>query len=635
MKVILDIEADNFLKEVKNIWCIVVKEYHKNNWWVFDSEALVPEYYHSKPRFPLEDFNDFSKDIDTMIGHNLLGYDLLVLEKLLGVKFPVTKVEDTLVMSLMFNPDRRDKHGMHSLDAWGERLGKRKIKFNEFHEYSGEMLEYCVGDVEVNERLYDALLKEGKKQPPDALRVEHSVYYLMQKAAERGVEFDLERAQKLQAKLKQKAAILEREVYKVWSKAAKPYKTASKDRTYTPKYTKDGSLSKVGLNWLDGDLELAREILFPGAPCTPIVWEPFNLGSSKQVINKLNAVGWEPEDVTDAHEKMINDLDRGKNDIPQSYIDHMQTYGWKVNEKNLGTVSKNAPKPVRALAKWRMFSSRVNTLQQWMDAVSEETGRVHGEIFPIGTPTHRMRHRNPNLGNIPGADAPYGLECRRCFYIPEDDYVMVGTDAFKLELCCIANETKDPGLLGALSRREDMWAVLQELIDLPTKKVTKSTTYAYCYGAQNPRLGLVAFGGGAKEGAKVRDKIRKNIPNLQKSVDSANNQSRRFGKVQAIDGRWLHSRYHHSSFNLKMQGNGAIVCKRWLLKIMREVYREKLDVTLLLAVHDEYQFKVHKKDVDRFKEICESTIGEVGEELNMLLPLMSDVMVGRSWDQTH
>jgi len=635
MKVVLDIEADGYLLEAKNIWCIVAKELGKDSWRVFDSENLESELYLKCPRFPLSDFKAFAKKITLMIGHNLLGYDLMVIERLLGVSFPVPKVADTLVMSLMFNPDRRDKHGMHSLDAWGSRLGNKKLHFTAFHEYTEEMLGYCIQDVKVTERVYTALLREGKSQPEEALRVEHSVYYLMQKAKERGVEFDEERAHKLQAKLRQKASVLERELYKIWPTAAKPYKKSSADRTFTPRYTKDGELSKVGLRFLgEGTtLEEAAELLEPDCPCTPIEWEDFNLGSSKQIINKLNAVGWSPVNMTDAHEALQTDRLRG-NEVDPDREAYFKIYGWKIDETNLATVSKTAPKPVKALARWRMLTSRVNTLNQWLEAIGED-GKIHGNIFPIGTNTHRMRHQNPNLGNIPGVGAPYGSECRKCFYVPDEDYVQVGTDAFKLELGCIANETKDEGLLGALRRREDMWEVLKDLMELPDKRVTKTVTYAYCYGAQNNRLGQAAFGGGEKEGAAVRAKIRTNIPNLQLSVDKAGDQSRKYGKVQAIDGRWLHSRAHHSSFNLQQQGNGAIICKRWLLKIMREVYRMKLDVTLLLAVHDEYQFKVHKKDVERFKEICETSIREVGEELNMLFPLTCDTMVGKNWAECH
>lgn len=633
MKVVLDIEANGYLREADTIHCIVAKELGKENWFVFDTRDLGSQLYLKHPRFDMSLFKRFTKKVTQFIGHNLLGYDLLVIRRLMGIKIPVSKVTDTLVMSLMFNPDRIDKHGKHSLDAWGERLGVLKKKFDEFDTYTEKMLDYCIQDVRVNERVYRALLKEGKKQPQEALRVEHSVYFLMHEATERGVDFDIERAVKLQAKLKQKAAIVEREVLKLWPTAAKMYKKSTADKTYTPRYKKDGSLSSVGTKFLDMSLDEAEEILVPDCPCTPIEWEEFNLASTKQVINKLNAVGWDPVNKTKAHEKMDMKLEKGEK-VPQETIDHYLMYGWKVDETNLATVSKDAPKPVRALSKWRMLTSRVNTLQQWLDAVDED-GKIHGQVFPIGTNTHRMRHRNPNLGNIPGADAPYGLECRKCFYIPEDDYVMLGTDAFKLELGCIANETQDQGLLSALSKREDMWTVLQELIGLPTKKVTKSTTYAYCYGAQNRRLGQVSFDGGEKEGAKVRSSIRTNIPNLQRSVDQAQDQSRRFGRVKAIDGRWLHSRAHHSSFNLKMQGNGAIICKRWLLKLMREAYLHKLDVELLLAVHDEYQFKIHKKDVDKFTELCHSTIAEVGEELGMLLPLMADVDVGKSWADTH
>lgn len=122
---------------------------------------------------PMDFITGFSKGMSSptgevseynLIGHNIIGFDLPVLQKLWGVNYCIepdifndskVKIIDTLVWSRYLYPDRP---GGHSLEAWGERLGHLKLEHKNFTTYTPEMLEYCKNDVLLTEKVYNHLL---------------------------------------------------------------------------------------------------------------------------------------------------------------------------------------------------------------------------------------------------------------------------------------------------------------------------------------------------------------------------------------------------------------------------------------------------------------------------------------------
>jgi len=142
MRVVFDIETDSLDATVIHV--VVAKELGKKGNYIIRSPKA---------------FAKFAKDVTQWIAHNGIGFDIPVIEKLWGYKIPLDKTLDTLVLSRLFDPQRR---GGHSLKVWGERLGDFKTEFSGFSEYTEEMKEYCKQDVHVTELLYNELMKEGE-----------------------------------------------------------------------------------------------------------------------------------------------------------------------------------------------------------------------------------------------------------------------------------------------------------------------------------------------------------------------------------------------------------------------------------------------------------------------------------------
>jgi len=110
---------------------------------------------------------EFLSEAETIIGHNILKFDLPVLKKLYDFEYDGELI-DTLVVSRLLYPDRPKPKGYigkanHSISAWGYRVGRGKPDHNEWDRFSPEMLHRCREDVLITELVYYELLKEMKK----------------------------------------------------------------------------------------------------------------------------------------------------------------------------------------------------------------------------------------------------------------------------------------------------------------------------------------------------------------------------------------------------------------------------------------------------------------------------------------
>ena len=200
MKLLFDIETDD-LKATK-IWCIVAKDMDSKQLYTYGPEQI-------------EEGVQLLEKATHLIGHNIIGFDIPVVEELCNRADLAEGKEiiDTLVLSRLFNPSREGGHG---LGIWGTKLGLDKIGFEEFSRYSKEMLEYCIRDVELNEKIYYALREESKGFSKDSLELEHSVAKILKDQEKHGFLFDVREAEILMGKLRSNARKVEMKVKSVF-----------------------------------------------------------------------------------------------------------------------------------------------------------------------------------------------------------------------------------------------------------------------------------------------------------------------------------------------------------------------------------------------------------------------------------
>lgn len=158
---VYDTEADNLLENwssgeyqtVERMWCGVIKDIDTGEKWEYENDEWG---WRKGGEGPTDLFNKLG-EADIIIAHNQLGFDLPMFRLLFNFTLDKkVKVVDTYVLSRLLNPERH----AHSLEYWGRILKKEKVEHEDWGRYSEEMMHRCSEDVELNEMVYHALLRE-------------------------------------------------------------------------------------------------------------------------------------------------------------------------------------------------------------------------------------------------------------------------------------------------------------------------------------------------------------------------------------------------------------------------------------------------------------------------------------------
>ena len=333
---------------------------------------------------------------------------------------------------------------------------------------------------------------------------------------------------------------------------------------------------------------------------------PFNIGSRQQIADRRMAIGWKPKKFTDKGNVIINEEVLDTIDMPEA----------------------------KKFSRFFLLQKRVAQIKSWIESFNDKTGRVHGRVMTLKTITGRMAHNSPNMAQIPAVRSPYGKECRDCWTVGNiHTHSIVGTDASGLELRCLAHLMNDKQFTDTLLTG-DIHTHNMNMAGLTDRDQAKTFIYAFMYGAGPAKIGQIV-GGGSKEGKVLIDRFLKSMPSLKRVRDIVTNTAQKHGVIKGIDGRLLRTRSPHSALNTLIQGAGAVVCKLWLVNIMKRTTSSNLDVKLVASVHDEYQFEVVNKDVQAFCKITKYAMKDTEKQLQMRCPLDNEYKVGKTWAETH
>jgi len=556
-----------------------------------------------------------SEDVDTLVGHNIINFDVPVLRRITGMDWSFN-LRDTLVLSRLHNPSL---DGGHSLRSWGERLGNYKDDYQGgWEDYNHEMLQYCQQDVRVTRALYHHLVTGDKDSP--AVEIEHRTADIIREQTDNGMILNEERAYELLAEMKEKVLDIEDEVHErfkplpVWVDLPHP---GSK------KHNKDGSISKryqaqldKGAHWLDeGDEIVDIDNDWGYKKWGYYEYPEFNLGSRQQIAKYLQHFGWKPKSFTEKGNPIVDEKVLKTVKIPEAQL----------------------------IVDYLTLTKRIAMVKSWVDAINDETGRVHGRVNPCGAVTGRMTHSKPNCAQVPatkhdkdgkilwGFEGGYGADCRNLWTVP-DGYSLVGCDASGLELRMLAHYMDDKAYTNEILNG-DIHSANQKSAGLQTRDQAKTFIYAFLYGAGDGKIGEVA-GGGPKRGRILKKNFLDNTPAL-KHLRSKVADSSKKGWVTGLDGRKLHIRSEHSALNTLLQSAGAVVMKKALVLLDEYAKQYKIDYKFVLNVHDEFQCEVRDDQADFFGGLAVGAIIKAGKSFNLNCPLDGEYKVGRTWQQTH
>lgn len=647
MRVVFDIEA-NALEDPTKIWVIVCYDIDKHEYHIFRRPSDVQD--------EASRFRDFAKGVNLWIGHHCLGYDIPVINRLLDIRIQVHNVLDTLVVSKLINYQRES----HSIEDYGGQFNQQKIKFNDWSNYSLEMEEYCVRDVQICYGIFNYFTRkiDGRRwrcinsRWRRSLNCEQRFQEIVNDLHNNGFGFDRRKAELLRDKVTDELSALDKEILESFP----PRLTLV--REISPEVTKHGTLNRKDFRWVsDGDITE-----FNGGPFCRCDWTPFNPSSHKQLIDVLHRAGWRPTEKTKTHITLGRESTRRDRDPNVDYdkkLGELAKYGWKINENNLSTLPPNSPKPARTLAQRILLEARRRTLTEWLDLVRHD-GRIHGQFYGIGAWSGRMAHQNPNTANIPnptdtqGKVKLLGAEMRSLWIAPKGR-LLVGVDAESIQLRIFAHYINDEEFTHALvsgnkNDKTDPHSINQRVLGSVCKSrdAAKRFIYAWLLGAGIGKLAEV-LDCQTPRAQEALDNLYERYEGFRRLKGTIIPRDATRGYFIGLDGRSVRIKGETLSErkHLAMSGylqNGEAVCMKHATNLWYDRLIEKgIDFKLVNMVHDEWQTEC-LNDLGIALAIAEEqckALEEVGVRLKLRCPLKGSYgefpkyTIGNNWKTTH
>lgn len=595
----LDIETDSL--EATRIWCTGWKNIKTDEKGMFFTRDDVRNFFNQTKG-------------SKYVGHNLIKFDAPVLNRLYGTGLGPSNCIDTLVLSTLYNPSLE---GGHSLGAWAERLGKKKLDHDDWSRLSQEMITYCHMDVEITAELFKGMTRVLKTIgfSEQSCEIQHKFTGILERQRKNGFWFNGPEAMAFYQKLRTREAELQEQIREVFPDEERLVRVGNVR-------TQSGSFTAI----YQRDLERYRVVPVKGDPSKYEAFEriPFNIGSPKQRVEKLTALGWVADDKTPKGQPKLTE---------KSALKFAETSG--IPEVGL-------------ITKWMSVNGRANMINNWLDLWDEDTNCIHGSLFVANT--LRLRHQRPNTANVPavrlkeikdesgkvidtqvlyGEDGYYTYEARD-LWTARPDRVLVGTDAAGLELRMLAHYLNRPDFTAQVLDGDPH----QYNADTAgvTRPRAKTLLYAIQYGAQAGKVASIIEGSLA-EGAAMRTQFLERL-GLDEIMEQAIHEQET-GRVWLVDGSGVVCPSPHAALNYKFQGGGARVMALGAIILDGYIRSDGLDSLKVGDIHDEWQFDVAPSDAKQHALRSVQAIREAGEALNFNLPLDGTAKIGKTWAETH
>ena len=613
MQLIFDIETDGFLEDMTKCHVLVCQD------------AVTKKVY---------TFTDIKVGLnlmaraDVLIGHNIIGFDLMALEKLYDWKpSPNTILIDTWVMSQTLNFNRPHKHG---LAGWGKHLGYAKIDNSEwaadgFKTYDPRMIQYCQNDVELNTKVYEVLLAELQKAIKNnnlikkGLRVEHDIAVFESMVRKKGWLFDLHKAQ-------DNLRLMTRHMNKIES-IIEPKLGTTKvfiDKLpKTAKYTKKGLYTATTARILTeytGKTVIGEDALSDNPPIKPgeefqrSKIEKVTLSNMDLVKQWLTSIGWKPDDWN----------------VKKGYDGQWIRTGPKLTSTSLAKLGRQG----KLIDRYYTIKNRKATIESWLERIQkDDTGnyRLHGRMFTIGTPSFRCRHEV--IVNLPAVDAAYGRMLRELF-IAEPGYRVVGADSAGNQLRGLCHYVGDKSYTD-LVVNGDQHTRNADVLGC-SRSVAKSFLYAILFGAGDAKLGQTLTGvSSVPKGKEARQKFMANLPGFEQLVNKLRATFNHFGSIPGLDGRKVYARSDYQVLNYLLQAAEGVTCKAAVSYAMNKIKEESLDAYPAIFYHDEQAWVSSDKDSKRVGEILQESFREAPKWFGVECMDGGNYVIGNSYAEVH
>lgn len=305
---------------------------------------------------------------------------------------------------------------------------------------------------------------------------------------------------------------------------------------------------------------------------------------------------------------------------------------------------------IKHILEYRTYQKLKSTYVDALPSQIEKSdNRVHTNFSQTTAATGRLASVNPNLQNIP-IRTLRGQQIRGAFVSAEGKKI-ISADYSQIELRLIAEISGEDNMIKAFQNGEDIHAsTAAKLFNIPLEEVSKTQRSQ----AKTVNFGII-YGQGAfalaeqtglsrTEAKQMIEAYFETYPKLKEYMAEQVRKAREVGYVETLLGRKRHLKDINSNnfvvrghaernaVNAPVQGSAADVVKMAMIKIQKELEKEKLQTKMLLQVHDELIFEAPIDEVEVAKNIIKM---EMENAVETQVPLLVEVGVGNNWLEAH
>jgi len=620
-----DLESDGLLDTVTKVHCGVFKNLHTGEIMQF-----TPDYILEMLRW--------MDTTDVLIFHNGVGFDYPALEKLYGYVYKGTKV-DTLVMSRLLNPNRQvpfncpnKKIGPHSVEAWGWRVGRGKPEYDDWANYSPEMLHRCTEDVEIQYLIYQALLKEAKgKNWKDAFKLSFKLFETLQRQEQYGWLVD-------QNALAFAIHQLEHWITRI-------------DKVLTPKLP---LIVEIGENKEKGEIKYIKKPFLKNGMYSKSVDDWFRINNIPEFVHitgPFSRISFRPVDLNSNMETKAYLIDSGWEPLEWNYNDD--------GERTSPKLSKDDPFDGIVGGIGRLVAKRVQCRQrksiiEGLTKLIRPDGRIASRVNTLAV-TGRATHRN--IVNIPKVGSFFGKQMRKLF-ICKEGWTLVGTDSDSCQLRMLGGRMGSKDYIQAIcngdkSKGTDLHSLTRKIGELESRDIAKNVMYCLLFGGGDVKLGKTAKKPG--EGADLRERLYQGFDGLGELVERLTKEWKRTAKtrysekwnkieyydgyITGLDGRPINVPFEHQLLVYLLQSDEAIMMTLAYIKVesllLKEGYKWYEDFGIVCWYHDEFTIECREEIAERVAELAEYSIAWAGRHYKIACPHIGDAKIGKSWYAIH
>lgn len=365
---VFDLESDGLIENVTKIHCL--------SYSIYENQEKIE----SKTLTDYEEIKQFLSAQEILVGHNIVRYDIPVLEKILGIDLSSKRLIDTLALSWYLYP-MKIKHG---LEQWGDELGVKKPEIKDWENLKIEdYIHRCESDVEINSLLFSKQLNYLiHLYVADDIKINNLINYLVFKLdcareqEEVGCKINLDLVNQSLQELYSLRDEKIRNLVQAMPKSIKFKEVKKPSKTHKL----NGELSNAGIKWFNLLVEEGLPQDYDDVVTVKISEEEGNPASTTQLKSWLYSLGWEPR--TFEHRKNTSEEVKA---IPQIYVEDevcdsiKDLYEIEPALENLDMLS--------------LINHRIGVFESMKDSSNNES-IVKAEIAGF-TNTLRFKHRKP------------------------------------------------------------------------------------------------------------------------------------------------------------------------------------------------------------------------------------------------